>query len=134
MADQELQAMEKQAVTSEVGEFTREGVYFSPAVDIFDTEKELVLLADMPGVNAEHVEIDLREDTLTILGRVPQESAQGQALLAEYKTGNYFRTFRITEIVDRTKITASISDGVLKLVLPKVEKAVPRKIPIVSGP
>lgn len=130
MADQELQAMEKQAVASETGEFTREGTYFSPAVDIFDTEKELVLLADMPGVDAEHVEIDLREDTLTILGRVPHESDQGQALMEEYKTGNYFRTFRITEIVDRTKITASISDGVLKLVLPKVAKAVPRKIPI----
>ncbi|HMK36385.1 MAG TPA: Hsp20/alpha crystallin family protein [Desulfomonilaceae bacterium] len=132
MADQELQVTGKHALPAETGELTREGVYFAPAVDIYATEKELVLLADMPGVNAEHVEIDLNEDTLTILGRVPSESARGQTLLSEYKTGNYFRTFRITEIVDRSKITASISDGVLRLILPKVEKAVPRKIPIVS--
>ena len=133
MADQELQVTGKQTVASEAGEFTHEGTYFSPAVDIFETERELVLLADIPGVDAEHVEIDLRDDTLTILGRVPSESETGQALLSEYKTGNYFRTFRINEVVDRSKITASISDGVLKLVLPKVEKAVPRKIPIVSS-
>jgi HSP20 family molecular chaperone IbpA len=133
MADQELQAVAKQTVTPEAGEFTREGVYFSPAVDIFDTEKELVLLADMPGVNAENVEIDLREDTLTILGKVPQEDSGGQGLLTEYRTGNYFRTFRITEIVDRANITASINDGVLKLTLPKVAKAVPRKIPITGS-
>jgi HSP20 family protein len=133
MADQELQITEKQAVPSEAGEFTHEGIYFSPAVDIFDTQKELVLLADMPGVNADNVEIDLRDDTLTILGRVPVSASEGQALLSEYKTGNYFRTFRITEIVDRGKIVASISDGVLKLVLPKVEKAVPRKIPITAS-
>lgn len=132
MTDQELQVTEKQAVASE-GEFTHEGIYFSPAVDIFDTEKELVLLADMPGVSAENIEIDLRDDTLTILGRVPPATGEGQVLLSEYKTGNYFRTFRITEIVDRAKITAAISDGVLKLVLPKVEKAVPRKIPIAGS-
>jgi HSP20 family protein len=133
MADQELQVTEKQAVSSDAGEFTHEGIYFSPAVDIFDTEQELVLLADMPGVSGENIEIDLRDDTLTILGRVPATTEEGQVLLSEYKTGNYFRTFRITEIVDRGKITASISDGVLKLVLPKVEKAVPRKIPITAS-
>ncbi len=72
MTEQELQVKEKQAVPSEAGEFTHEGIYFSPAVDIFDTQKELVLLADMPGVSAENIEIDLREDALTILGRVPE--------------------------------------------------------------
>lgn len=133
MANQGLSVSGKQRVEPEAGEFTYEGDYFSPAVDIFDTEKELVLLADMPGVSAEHVEVDLRNDTLTIIGKVPVEPQKGEILLAEYQTGNYFRTFRLTEIVDRTKISASMADGVLKLVLPKVEKAIPRKIPITAG-
>lgn len=130
MADQEIQAAPKQELSQDVGEFTREGVYFSPAVDIFDTDKELVVLADMPGVSVEQVEIDLRDNVLSIIGKTPVEGEKGEFLLQEYRTGNYFRTFRITDVVDQSKITASMADGVLKLVLPKVEKAVPRKIPI----
>ena len=132
MADQEIQVAPKQELSPEGGEFTREGVYFSPAVDIFDTEKELVLLADMPGVGADDVEIDLRDNVLSIVGKMLPEDEKGEFLLREYRTGNYFRTFRITEVVDQSKITASMSDGVLKLVLPKVAKAVPRKIPIAA--
>jgi HSP20 family protein len=134
MADQELHATDKREIEPEKGEFTREGLYFSPAVDIFDTEKELVLLADIPGVAPDKLEIDLREDTLTILGKIEEEvEPSGRALLNEYRTGNYFRSFRVTQGIDRAKITAAISDGVLKLTLPKVEKAVPRKIPITAG-
>jgi len=132
MTDQEIQAAPKQELSTEAGEFTHEGTYFSPAVDIFDTERELVLLADMPGVSAGHVEIDLRDNVLSIIGKMSPEEEKGDFLLREYRTGNYFRTFRITEVVDQSKITAAMSDGVLKLVLPKVEKAVPRKIPIAT--
>jgi HSP20 family protein len=133
MADQELQIHEKQEVGPERGELTLEGPYFSPAVDIYNTETELVLLADIPGVRADQVDIDLRDDMLSILGKVPSEGTEGQILLTEYRTGNYFRTFRLTADIDRSKITAAISDGVLKLTLPKSAKAVPRKIPITEG-
>ena len=130
MADQELEISQKQELKPEGGELTYEGVYFSPAVDIYGTETELVLLADMPGVASDQVEIDLKEDVLSILGKVPEGPAVGQDLLAEYRTGNYFRTFRITDDVDRGKIAASMSDGVLKVTLPKSPKVLPRKIPI----
>jgi HSP20 family protein len=130
MADQELQISQKQELRPEKGELTYEGVYFLPAVDIYGTETELVLLADMPGVSSDQLEIDLKDDALSILGKVPAGPAVGQELLAEYRTGNYFRTFRITQDIDRAKIAASISDGVLKVTLPKAAKAVPRKIPI----
>jgi HSP20 family protein len=133
MADKEIQVSPKQEVAPDAREFTREGVYFSPAVDIFGTEKELVVLADMPGVNADQVEIDLRDDVLSIIGKMDTGENPGNPLLTEYRTGNYFRSFRITELVDQSKISASMSDGVLKLVLPKVEKAIPRKIPITAG-
>ncbi len=133
MADQELQATEKQEISPEKGELTLEGPYFSPAVDIYGTDTELVLMADMPGVQSDQVEVDLREGILSILGKVPPESAPGESLLTEYRTGNYFRTFRLTDDIDTGKITASLSDGVLKLTLPKSAKAVPRKIPITVG-
>jgi HSP20 family protein len=90
------------------------------------------VVADMPGVNADQVEIDLRNDVLSIIGKMQTEEPKGSPLLTEYRNGNYFRSFRITELVDQAKITASMADGVLKLVLPKVEKAVPRKIPITA--
>ena len=131
MAD-ELQPSPKQELDQNAKELTREGPYFSPAVDIYGNDKELVLLADMPGVSSEDVEIDLREDVLTILGKVRGEET-GEELLSEYRTGNYFRSFRVTDMIDQSKITAGMSDGVLKLVLPKAEKAVPKKILISEG-
>jgi HSP20 family protein len=133
MADQEIQAAEKRELTPEGGEFTREGTYFTPAVDICETEKELVVLVDMPGVASGDVEIELKENVLLIEGKVTSEAGKGQELLTEYRTGNYFRTFRITDVVDQAKIAATMSDGVLHLTLPKAEKAVPRKIPIATG-
>jgi HSP20 family protein len=133
MTQTELQATNKAEVAPQKGEFTREGVYFSPAVDIYATEKELVLVADMPGVGPDGVDIELRDNVLSIIGKVEESPSKLDTLLAEYRFGSYFRTFQISEIVDQSKITASIADGVLKLVLPKVAKAVPRKIPIAGA-
>jgi HSP20 family protein len=92
-----------------------------------------MVLVDMPGVNYENVDIELKENILTIEGKMPAEEKKGQELLREYRTGNYFRSFRITDVVDQGKITASMADGVLQLTLPKAEKAVPRKIPIATS-
>ena len=100
MADHGLEPQKKQELPTTGGEFTREGVYFSPAVDIYDTAKELVILADMPGIGPDSVEVDLKDDTLTILGKLQPTKAAGQTLLEEYGTGNYFRSFRITNVVD----------------------------------
>jgi HSP20 family protein len=133
MTDKELQAAEKQEVTAEGGELTREGIYFTPAVDIGETEKELVILADMPGVKPDGVDIELKEGILSLVGKVPEATQEGERLLSEYRQGSYFRSFRLTESVDASKIGASLSNGVLKVTLPKHEKALPRKIPISVG-
>jgi HSP20 family protein len=133
MADQEIEVTDKQQVSPEKGELTHEGVYFTPAVDIYETEKELILLADMPGVDGENVDVDLRDDTLSIIGKVSSAEEEGEALLAEYRVGNYFRSFTLTDAVDQSGITASLADGVLKVVLPKLAKAVPRRITISTG-
>ena len=136
MADtqsKELKVREKQELASPA-EQTTPGLVFTPAVDIFETEKEITLLADMPGVKAENLTIDLRENTLTLSGDIaPVESANEEDILVEYETGKYYRQFTIGELIDQGKIDAKLNDGVLQLKLPKVEKATPKKIVVKAG-
>jgi HSP20 family molecular chaperone IbpA len=127
---QELQVREKQEVKTPA-EPTKPGLMFTPAVDIFETDHEITLLADMPGVNVKDLNIDLKESVLTLTGDVaPFEGADEQDILVEYEIGRYFRQFTIPEVIDQAKIDASLREGVLRLTLPKVEKAAPRKIAV----
>jgi len=129
----EIQAKEKQEV-SVPAEQTKPGPIFTPAVDIFETEKEMTLLADLPGVKSDELTIDLRDNVLTLTGDVaPWEGAEEKDLLIEYEIGRYFRQFTLSEVIDQDKIDAQLNDGVLRLTLPKVEKATPRKISVKAG-
>jgi len=129
----EIQAKEKQEV-SVPGEQTKPGPVFTPAVDIFETEKELTLLADLPGVKSDELTIDLRDNVLTLTADLtPRERADEEDLLIEYEIGRYFRQFTLSEVIDQDKIDAQLNDGVLRLTLPKVEKATPRKISVKAG-
>jgi HSP20 family protein len=126
----EIQAKEKQEV-SVPAEQTKPGPVFTPAVDIFETEKEMTLLADLPGVKSDDLNIDLRDNVLTLTGDVtPWEGAEEEDLLIEYEIGRYLRQFTLSEVIDQDKIDAQLNDGVLRLTLPKVEKATPRKISV----
>ena len=112
-------------------EQTRPGPVFSPAVDIFETEDALTLLADMPGVEAKNLKIDLKESVLTLSAAVaPVATTSEEVVLAEYETGNYYRQFALSEAIDQEKIEASLNQGVLKLFLPKVEAIKPRQITV----
>jgi HSP20 family protein len=129
----ELQAREK-AEVSPTAEQTRPGPTFTPAVDIFETDQEITVLADMPGVKAKDLAIDLRENTLTLSGEVESpEGEKEQDVLREYRTGDYYRQFTLSEGIDQSKIEAALKDGVLRLRLPKVEAAAPRTIPVKAG-
>jgi HSP20 family molecular chaperone IbpA len=115
-------------------EQTKPGPVFTPAVDIFETEKELTLLADMPGVKAHGLNIDLRENILTLSGDVMSpEGANEVDVFREYRIGKYYREFSLSEVIDQAKIEAQLNDGVLRLNLPKVEKATPRKVTVKAG-
>lgn len=115
-------------------ELTTAGQVFTPTVDIFETDQAITLLADMPGVNTERLTIDLRDDTLTLRGEIESEASQGLSpLLAEYEIGTYLRRFSLSEVIDQARIEAQMKNGVLRLVLPKVEKAAPRKIAVQAG-
>jgi len=136
MTDQEskaLQAKEKAEVTT-AAEQTRPGSVFTPAVDIFETEKEITLLADVPGVKAGELNIGLHENVLTLDGDVEApESADEVDVIREYRTGKYCRQFTLSQIIDQGKIKAELKDGVLRLRLPKVKAATPRKITVQSA-
>jgi HSP20 family protein len=133
MADKESKALQvkgKAEVTSPA-EQTRPGLVFTPAVDIFETEKEITLLADMPGVKAGDLNIDLNENVLSLDGDVKSPEGTGEAdIMREYRTGKYYRQFTLSQVIDQGKIDASMKDGVLRLRLPKVEAATPRKIAV----
>ena len=129
----ELKVREKQEVTSPA-EQTTPGLVFTPAVEIFETEKEITLLADMPGVKADDLTIDLRDNTLTLTAdTAPVDNADENEILMEYETGRYYRQFTLGEMVNQENIDAKLNDGVLRLSLPKVEKATPKKIAVKTG-
>jgi HSP20 family molecular chaperone IbpA len=117
-----------------VPERTRPGPVYSPAVDIFEHESAITVLADMPGVKAQDLEIDLRENVLTLTGRVspPEPGGQGY-VLREYEPGTFFRQFTLGSAIEQSKIDAKLADGVLRLELPKAEKARPRQIAVRTG-
>jgi HSP20 family protein len=132
MADKELEARDKVEHQAQ-GEGTRDVPLFIPAVDIYESEDALILVADMPGVAPDNVSIDVRENQLTVQGTVSAEGENERMLLQEYGTGDYFRQFTLGRTIDQSKIEASIKDGVLTLTLPKAEMTKPRKISVKSG-
>ena len=124
----EIQKAERAGLPA-VPEQTRTGPVYSPAVDIFENDNSITVLADMPGVKAEDLKVDLRESVLTLSGRVTvPESAKESDVLREYQTGTFFRQFTLSETIDQPKIDAKLTNGVLRLELPKVEKARPRQV------
>lgn len=134
MAEKEMELKEKQEVKKAAGEGTRPGPVFIPAVDVLETINELILLADMPGVDSKNVDIDLRNNQLTITGRVnAPEGDKEVSLYKEFNWGDYFRQFTLSDTIDQAKITAKMEEGVLRLTLPKVAQAKPQKIKVVTA-
>ena len=130
MSPSELEARPKQKVERRE-ETTRPGAYFQPAVDIFETKDELIVVADMPGVPPDGLNIHLEGDQLSIEGRVRPEEYEGlKPLHVEYGVGGYFRRFTLGEMIDRDAIKAQLKNGVLVLKLPKAERARARRIAV----
>jgi HSP20 family protein len=113
---------------------TRGAPRYRPLVDIYELSDELRVVADMPGVKPEDIDIDFARGTLTIHGKVEQRQAEGTTyLLREYGVGDFYRVFQVSETIDAGRIDAEYHDGVLTLHLPKVERAKARKIEVRAG-
>jgi HSP20 family protein len=119
---------------SKAPEQTRPGPVYTPAADIFESEDSITLLADLPGVGASDLTIDLRDSVLTLTGRAraPTESKESP-LLREFGSGTFYRQFTLSDTIDQSKIDAKLVDGVLRLELPKAERAKPRRITVKSA-
>jgi len=111
-------------------EATRGGVHFVPHVDIYETDQELLLFADVPGARPEDVDLHYENGELVLHVRVRPRSHQGNGLLREYDEGDFYRAFSIHESIDASKIEASCKSGVLTVRLPKVEAVKPRQIKV----
>jgi HSP20 family protein len=130
--NKEISLREKEEIKKDEGEPTKSGVYYSPAVDIYENEDAITLLADLPGVDKEKLEINVEDRQLTITGLVAEPEERLHAVYSEYGIGGYTRSFRLGDAIDQTKIGASLKDGVLTLVLPKADRLKPRKIEITT--
>jgi HSP20 family molecular chaperone IbpA len=120
----------KEAENSQHGERTRAGTYYRPRVDILEHQDELLLRADMPGVRSDAIDIRFEDGELTVHGKVEPRQEQAQMLLNEYGVGDFYRTFRVSEHIDASKIHAEYTQGVLTVHLPKTEAVKPRKIEV----
>ncbi len=130
MAEKELKPRAKEEAPAKA-EHVRPGRVFLPAVDIFETPEAITLMADMPGVPKEKIKVDVRDNHLIISGEIAPPLGEKETLVAqEFHTGDYAREFHLGAIIDQARIEATMKDGVLKLLLPKQEKAKPRKIEV----
>jgi HSP20 family protein len=109
-------------------EATRGGVHFTPRVDIVETDAELTLYAEVPGVRPEDVDLHYEKGELVLHGRVQPRHGQQPMLLQEYEEGDFYRAFTIHESIDSGQISAECKNGVLTVHLPKAEAARPRQI------
>ncbi len=129
--DKELTVAEKREVDTSIHQELRSGNWFVPAADIYETPEEVVLVMDMPGVCYDCAHVNLVDDELVVTGHVTHgEDQDDYVLYREYDVGHYHRHFGLPEVIDRTKINAVMSDGVLTVTMPKAEDVKPRRIPI----
>ena len=127
---QELQVQQKREVESKQ-EATIPARVFLPQTDIFETDQALTVILEMPGVDKDKVELKVENDVLKIEGWIDfSRYEELQPLYTEYNIGNYARSFQLSSKIDQDRISAELRDGVMTLVLPKSEKAKPRKIAV----
>lgn len=108
-----------------------ERVLFTPPIDIYDSAEGLVLIADLPGVSVESLELQVQDNRLTLLGRVPSAApAEATLIHKEYEEGDFLRSFILSEEVDHERINARLNNGILEVILPKAAKTPPRRIEV----
>jgi len=130
MSPQELQVQQKRALEAKQ-EPTVSARTYIPGADIFEAEHALSVVLEMPGVDKSNVDASVEGGVLVVEGRVDFSKYEGmQPVYTEYNVGHYRRTFSLSNKIDQGAITAEMTDGVLKLTLPKAEAAKARRIEI----
>lgn len=105
--------------------------YKAPEINIYETSDEFVLVANLPGVSRNDIRVRVTKNQLIIFGQINYEINNGRNyILNEIEIANYYRTFRISNVVDQSRIEARFDAGQLHVILPKNEKVKPRTIEI----
>jgi HSP20 family protein len=131
MAETTKEIEKKEATATDRIERTWATSVYTPQVDIIERKNDIIVYADMPGVDENSVDINLEKNVLSIFGKVENEGiADHNQAYTEYGIGNYERVFTLSDEIDRDRIQASAKNGVLKLVLPKTEAQKSRKITV----
>ena len=133
MTDNNINAMTRTDCCSSTcdTDTTKRPQNYRAPVDVYETDAEFRVIADMPGACSEGIAISVEDNTLTIDAEVRDRySALGRLRHQEYGVGDYHRSFRIGDGIDADSITASYRDGILEVKLPKAEAVRPRKIDI----
>jgi HSP20 family protein len=123
---------QKQAEVNQTERLGQHAAY-TPRVDILEAKDELVLYADLPGVEPGNVDIRFERGELSIHGKCQPRQERVNFHLSEYGIGDYYRSFTIGEAIDANKISAELKDGVLTVRLPKSEAVKPKKIEVKNG-
>ena len=127
---QELAAQDERNVRTN-GETEPATLTFTPAVDIFEKGDTTVIIADMPGVASDGVDVTLERQVLTLRGTVKPHAPEGyRRLSSEYREGDYLRVFTLSDEIDQAKINAEFKNGALRLELPHAAEAKPKKISV----
>jgi HSP20 family protein len=128
---QAMEVQRQEDVPTENQERTRSRRCFVPKADIYETDKEIIVLADIPGANEKTIDITLEKSVLTINAFIEPVRTNGFDLAyAEYDEGDYQRSFRLSDEIDQDKIEAAVNGGVLRLRLPKSLGSATKKIAI----
>lgn len=134
MADKSKEIQKKEAAEAELVERTRAAKVYNPDVDIMEGKDKIIVIADMPGINENSVEVTLDDNLLTIYGRVDWKLPEKMKLThAEYGVGDYQRIFTISGEINRERIEANVKNGVLRLVMPKNDVPKMKKIAVKAG-
>jgi HSP20 family protein len=127
---QELQVQQKREVEKKQ-ETTIPARLFLPTADIFETDRALTVVLEMPGVTKDNVDVSVDDGILKIAGKIDFSKYEGlRPVYTEYNIGHYSRSFQLSSAIDQAKISAEMRDGVLAVVLPKSEQAQPRRISV----
>ena len=129
MAEKTIAVPETQEMTTKPEGTRMRERYVTPPADIYEMSEKLVVLADVPGVTPDHLDVRVDNHILTMRGQASR-ALPGEPTYREYELVNYFRQFELSDKVNVGKISADLKHGVLTLSLPKAEEAKPRQIAV----
>ena len=136
LRNNELQTTEQRGAETRPGEMTKPqsaGGVYAPRVDVLETDDELLLYADLPGVSPDDVSLNCKGDELVLHARCAPRHAGKRPIYTEYGVGDFYRAFRIAEQVEPGGVEASLKDGVLAVRVPKADAVRPRRISVRGG-